>query len=84
MEATALNAAHIDVAFIHKWLDEERECLAARPERWIASDMGPKGFHKLDTASNICNNLRQYGGAAPCEHAQGHVWVLPCYFHELR
>lgn len=83
MEATALDAAHVDVAFIHKRLDKERERLAAGPKRWIAADMGPKGFHELETASNIGNNLRQYGSSAACEHAQGHVWARSHHFHEL-
>lgn len=58
MEATAFDAAHVDIAFIHERFDEERKRLAAGPERWIAADMGPKRFHELQTASNICDDLR--------------------------
>jgi len=83
MEATAFNAAHINIAFIHERFDEKRKSFTAGPKRWVATDMRPESFHELQTASNIGNNLRKYGCSPACEHAQGHVWVRPRYFHKL-
>ena len=45
MEATAFDAAHIDIAFVHEWFHEERERFAAGPERGLGADMWPERFH---------------------------------------
>ena len=69
MEAAALNAAHVDVAFVHERLDEERERFAAGPEEWVGADMRPERFHQFEAAANVGDHLRKYGGAATREHA---------------
>ena len=69
MEATAFDAAHVDIAFIHERFDEERKRLAAGPERWIAANVWPEGFHQLEAAADVGHNLWQYGSTATCKHA---------------
>ena len=69
MEAAAFDAAHVDVAFVHERLDEERERLAAGPEGWVGADMRPERFHQLEAATNVGDDLRKYGRATTREHA---------------
>ena len=58
MEATAFDAAHVNVAFIHERFDEERERLAAGPERGVGADMGPERLHQFEAAANVGDDLR--------------------------
>ncbi len=83
MEAAALNAAHVDVAFIHEGLDEERKCFAARPEGGIGADMRPECLHQLEAAADIGDELRQNGGTATREHSQRHIWARSHHIHEF-
>lgn len=41
VETAAFDAAHVDIALIHKWFDEKRERLAAGPERRVRANVGP-------------------------------------------
>ncbi len=83
METAALDATHVDVAFIHKGFDEESERLAASPERWVGANMRPERFHQLEAATDVRDNLWQDGGTSTREHAQGHIWTWAHHFHEL-
>ena len=58
METAALNSAHIDITLVHKWFDEEGECLAAGPERRIGSDMRPERFYQFEAAADVRDDLR--------------------------
>src|SRR5579863_3741321 len=53
VEAAALDAAHVDVAFVHEGFDEEGERLATGPERGVGADMGPEGFHQFEAAADV-------------------------------
>src|SRR6266702_764957 len=83
VEAAALDAAHVDIALIHEWLDEEGERLATRSARWIGHDVRPEGLHQLQTAADVGDDLRQNGGTAAREHAQRHIRAWPHHLHEL-
>ena len=69
METAALDAAHIDIAFIHERLDKKRQGFMSGPEGGISTDMRPERFHQLEAATNVGDDLRQYGGTATREHA---------------
>src|SRR5258706_1620480 len=83
MEAAALDAAHINVALIHKRFDKQRQRLSAGPERGIGADMGPERFHQFETAANIGDELWQHSRAATREHAQRHIRAGAYDIHEL-
>lgn len=83
MEAAALDATHVDVAFVHERFDEKGERFAAGPERRIGPDMRPEGFHQLEAAPDVGDDLRQDGGTTTCQHAQGHIGAWTHHLHEL-
>lgn len=58
METAALNPAHIDIALVHKWFDEEGKGLAACPERWVGANVRPQRFHQLEAATDVGDDLR--------------------------
>ena len=57
MEAAALDATHIDIAFVHEWFDEECERLAACPEGWVGANVRPECFHELEAAADVGDDL---------------------------
>ena len=83
VEAAAFDAAHVNVALIHKWFDEECERFAAGPERWVGADMRPQRLHEFKTAANVGNDLRQGGRSSTGEHAQRHIGARPYHVHKL-
>src|SRR5215471_13906250 len=58
VEAAALDTAHVQVALVHKRLNEQRERLAARPERGIGANMRPERLHQLEAAADVADKLR--------------------------
>src|SRR6266852_2425485 len=83
MEAAALDATHVDVAFVHERFDEKGERFAAGPKRGIGPDMRPEGFHQLEAAADIGDDLWQDCGTTTCQHAQGHIGARTHHLHEL-
>ena len=58
METAALDAAHIDVALVHKGFHEERECFVIGPDRGIGADMRPERLDQLECSAHIGDNIR--------------------------
>lgn len=83
METAAFDAAHIDIAFVHKGFDEECEGLATGPEGGIGTDMWPERLHELEAPADVGDDLRQNSGSSTREHAQGHVRTWPHDLHKL-
>ncbi len=83
MEAAAFDPAHVDIALVHEWFDEEGERLAACPEGWVGADVRPQRLHQFEAAADVGNNLWQDGGSATGEHAQCHIWARSHHIHKL-